>query len=128
MSDLNIITGKITTTAPSSSNAREKRLYVKVFPGDFAMQSPRPKKAKVLVGELLVRYSEREWPEKKNGSLVGDQGFLAGISSLLREVSLINVDDISWPKEQREIKGTLTIRVGSRLAQEILDRGWAYLG
>lgn len=127
MSDLNIITGKITTTAPSSSNAKEKRLYVKVFPGAFTMQAPRPKKAKVLVGELLVRYSEREWPEKKNGSLVGDQGFLAGISSLLKEVNLINVDDISWPKEQREIKATLTIKVGSKLAQEILDRGWAYL-
>ncbi len=120
-----IITGKITTRAPSASNANEKRLYVKIFPGAFTMKAPRPKKAKVLIGELLVRYSSREWPEKKNGPLVGDQGFLSGVAALLKTINLVNVDDISWHEEQRPIKETVTIKIGPLLAKEIVDRGWA---
>lgn len=125
--DISIITGKIVTTAPSSSNAREKKLYIKIFPGQFTMKAPRPKKAKVLVGELLVRYSSREWPEKKNGPLVGDPGFLDGVAALLREISLSNSTDISFAEEQRPIKETITIKVGPKLSQEIIDRGWAHL-
>lgn len=127
MSEISIITGKITTELPSSSNANPKRLYVKVFPGAFYMQAPRPKKAKVLVGELLVRYSGREWPEKKNGPIVGDAGFLSGISRLLADLNLANHDDISWAKDQRPLKETVTIKTGSKLSQEIIDRGWAHL-
>lgn len=127
MTDLNIITGKISTVTPSSSTGNPKKLYVKIFPGAFTMRAPRPKKAKVLSGELLVRYSAREWPEKKNGPLVGDEGFLNGISGLLKEVNLVNVTDISWADEQRDLKETVTIRVGPLLAREILDRGWAHL-
>lgn len=127
MTDLSIITGKITTSTPSSSNANGKKMYVKIFPGVFSMKAPRPKKAKVLTGELLVRYSAREWPIKKNGDLVGDQGFLNGISGLLRETNMINVDDISWSDDQKNIKDTVTIMVGSKLAKEIIDRGWAQL-
>lgn len=91
------------------------------------MQAPRAKKAKVLFGELLVRYSGREWPEKKNGPLVGHEGFLQGISNLLKELKIKNHDELSWAAEQRPIKDTVTIQVGSKLAQEILDRGWATL-
>jgi len=127
MVDTSIITGKITTTTPSSGNANAKRLYVKIFPGAFTMRAPRPKKAKVLMGELLVRYSGREWPEKKNGPLVGDQGFLGGISNMLRGLNLENADDLSWSDDQHLIKETVTIRVGPRLAKEMLDRGMATL-
>lgn len=128
MTDISIITGKITTTTPpKGSSGNTKRLYVKVFPGTFTMRAPRPKKAKILSGELLVRYSGREWPEKKNGPLVGDEGFLAGISGILKELNLVNVADISWAAEQHPIKETVTIRVGAKLAQEMLDRGLAYL-
>ena len=127
MTDLSIITGKITTSTPSSSNANAKKMYVKIFPGVFAMKAPRPKKAKILSGELLIRYSAREWPIKKNGDLVGDIGFLQGVSGILREANLINVDDISWSDEQHNIKDTVTIRVGTKLAKEIIDRGWAQL-
>ena len=81
----------------------------------------------MLSGELLVRYSGREWPIKKNGDLVGDQGFLQGISTLLRTANLVNVEDILWSDNQRVIKDTVTIKVGSKLAQEIIDRGWAQL-
>jgi hypothetical protein len=122
-----IITGKITTKTPTTSNALGKRLYVKIFPGAFTLRAPRPKKAKILSGELLVRYSSREWPEKKNGPLVGDQGFLEGVANLLRDVNLVNVNDLYWPDEQRNLKETITIRVGKDLAQEIIDRGWASL-
>lgn len=127
MTDLSIITGKINTTKAAASNAGSKRLYIKIFPGRFTMKAPRPKKAKILVGELLVRYSAREWPIKKNGPLVGDEGILAGISELLRELNLKNVNDLSWEIEQRDLKDTVTVRVGSLLATEIMSRGWAYL-
>lgn len=127
MIETSIITGKITTATPPRGSGNPKRLYVKVFPGTFTMRAPRPKKAKILSGELLVRYSGREWPEKKNGPLVGDAGFLFGISEILREVNLVNVDDISWSAEQHPIKETVTIRVGAKLAKEMLDRGLAYL-
>jgi hypothetical protein len=127
MTDFSIITGKIITSTPSSSNANAKKMYVKIFPGAFSMKAPRPKKAKTLSGELLIRYSAREWPIKKNGDLVGDLGFLQGISTLLKEANLVNVDDISWSDDQRNIKDTVTVRVGSKLAKEILDRGWAQL-
>lgn len=127
MTDISIITGKITTTTSPKGSNGPKKLYVKVFPGTFSMQAPRAKKAKVLIGELLVRYSGREWPEKKNGPLVGDQGFLSGISGILKEINFVNVNDISWSAEQHPIKETVTIRVGSKLAKEILDRGLAHL-
>ena len=125
MLESSIITGKVTTTVESASNAKARRLYVKIFAGEFSLRPPRPKKAKVLMGELLVRYSGREWPEKKNGPLAGDQGFLDGIANLLKEHNVINAADISWPEEQRPIKETVTIRVGTVLAQEMVDRGWA---
>jgi len=127
MVETSIITGKITTTTPSPGNANTKRLYVKIFPGAFTMKPPRPKKAKVLMGELLVRYSGREWPEKKNGPLVGDQGFLGGIANMLRELNLEHADDITWSDEQHAIKETVTIRVGTKLAREMLARGMASL-
>lgn len=127
MVETSIITGKITTTTPSPANANIKRLYVKIFPGAFTMRPPRPKKAKILMGELLVRYSGREWPEKKNGPLVGDQGFLGGISNMLRELNLEHANDISWSEEQHPMKETVTIRVGTSLAKEMLDRGMASL-
>jgi hypothetical protein len=122
-----IITGKITTTTPSPGNANVRRLYVKIFPGAFTMRPPRPKKAKILMGELLVRYSGREWPEKKNGPLVGDHGFLGGIANMLRDLNLEHADDITWSEEQHSIKETVTIRVGTKLAKEMLDRGMASL-
>ena len=128
MNEISIITGKITTaTPPKGGSGNPKRLYVKVFPGTFTMRAPRPKKAKILYGELLVRYSGREWPEKKNGPLVGDEGFLSGISGILKELNLANVSDISWAAEQHPIKETVTIRVGAKLAKEMLDRGLATL-
>ena len=91
------------------------------------MKAPRPKKAKILSGELLIRYSGREWPIKKNGPLVGNEDFLNGISDLLKEISIQNIKDLSWSTEQRDIKDTVTIAVGSSLAQELIDRGWAHL-
>ena len=120
-----IITGRIQASEPVSNTV--KNLYVKVFTGQFQMKAPRPKKAKVLTGELLLRYSSRQWPEKKNGPMVGNSTVLEGLSLLLKEVNLLNSGDISWSKEQRDIKETVSIRVGPDLAQEILDRGWAVL-
>lgn len=85
------------------------------------------KKAKVLTGELLLRYSSRQWPIKKLGPIVGNQEILDGISNLLKEVNLKHNTDLSYSKEQHDIKETITIQLGKKLAQEILDRGWAKL-
>jgi len=125
MIETSLITGRIHATDPVTNS--NKSLYVKVFTGQFQMKAPRPKKAKVLTGELLLRYSSRQWPEKKNGPLVGNPQVLEGLSLLLKEVNLLNSGDISWSKEQKNIKDTATIRVGPELAQEILNRGWAVL-
>lgn len=127
MMDSSIITGKATTGNPSASTALTKKLYIKIFPGEFTLKPPRPKKAKVLQGELLVRYSGREWPIKKNGPLVGDPGFLQSIINLLSDLDLANAQDISFAEIQQDIKETVTIRVGTALAQELLDRGYVSL-
>ena len=127
MLDTSIITGKAYTGNPSASNSIVKRLYLKIFPGEFWYRAPRVKKAKVYGGELFVRYSNREWPEKKNGPLVGDPGLLSGISDLLKELKLVNVSEIQYAKLQHSLKETLTITVGPNLAKEIVDRGWAKL-
>lgn len=125
MIETSVVTGRIQANNPVSQTP--KSLYVKVFTGQFQMKAPRPKKAKKLTGELLLRYSSRQWPEKKLGPLVGNSEVLEGLSLLLKEVNLQNCSDISWSKEQRSIKDTATINVGAKLAQEILDRGWAIL-
>lgn len=125
MMETSIATGRIQASIPNTNT--QKSLYVKIFTGQFLMKAPRPKKAKVLTGELLLKYSSRQWPEKKNGSMVGNDEVLHGLSLLLKEVNLQYSGDISWSKEQRSIKDTVTIKVGSKLAQEILDRGWAIL-
>jgi len=125
MLEISIITGKAWTGNPSASNAIKKRLYLKIFPGEFWYRAPRAKKAKVYGGELFVRYSSREWPEKKNGPLVGDPGLLSGISDLLREVKLKHADDLIWAKKQQNFKETLTLTVGNNLAREMVDRGFA---
>jgi len=127
MLDTSIITGKAWTGNPSASNSVKKRLYLKLFPGEFWYRAPRAKKAKTYGGELFVRYSGREWPEKKNGPLAGDPGLLLGISDLLKELNLQYASDISWAKVQHELKETLTLTVGPDLAKEIVDRGWARL-
>jgi hypothetical protein len=127
MLDTSIITGKAWTGNPSASNSIKKRLYIKVFPGEFWYRAPRAKKAKIYGGELFVRYSNREWPEKKNGPLAGDPGLLSGISELLRSLNLQYADDLYWAKVQHELKETLTLTAGSELAKEIVDRGWARL-
>jgi len=127
MLESSIITGKAYTGNPSKSNSVQKRLYLKIFPGEFFYKPPRPKKAKVYTGELLVRYSNREWPEKKNGPLVGDPGLLVGIADLLRELKLEYASEIEYAKIQHDIKEVLTLSVGPNLAKEIVDRGWAIL-
>jgi hypothetical protein len=127
MLDTSIITGKAWTGNPSAGNSVKKRLYLKLFPGEFWYRAPRAKKAKTYGGELFVRYSGREWPEKKNGPLAGDPGLLSGISDLLKELNLQYASDISWAKVQHELKETLTLTVGPDLAKEIVDRGWARL-
>jgi hypothetical protein len=121
--ETSIITGKVLTGIPSASNAIQKRLYIKILPGSFWYKAPRPKKAKVHGGELLIRYSAKEWPIKKNGPLLGDLEFLAGIGTLLKEMNLNNVDDLSFASVQHPLKETLTLTVGPKLAKEIIDRG-----
>ena len=127
MLDTTIITGKVYTGQASASNSVSKRLYVKVFPGEFWHRPPRAKKAKVYGGELFVRYSGREWPEKKNGPLLGDEGLLASLGDLLRGVNLVNVEELSYATTQHKLKEVITLSVGPNLAKEIVDRGWARL-
>lgn len=122
-----INTGKILPTGFPAGSAGPKRLYVKVLLGAFTLRPPRLKQAKILLGELLVRYSGREWPEKKNGPLAGDPGFLTGVGLLLAEVGYININDISYAAVQRDLKETITIKVGSDLAKEIVDKGLVYV-
>lgn len=120
-----IITGKLMTQGFGPGATSPKKLYVKIFLGSFTLRPPRLKQAKVLRGELLVKYSGREWPEKKNGPLYGDLGVLSGVSSLLAESSYKNVDDIKYASERdsRPLKDTLTLVVGTKLAKEFIDRG-----
>ena len=125
--ETSIITGKAYTGNPSASNSIVKRLYLKVFPGEFWYRAPRAKKAKIYGGELFVRYSSREWPEKKNGPLAGDPELLVGISELLRELKLQYADEIKYAKVQHLLKETITLTVGPNLAEEIVNRGWARL-
>lgn len=125
MMESSIVTGKVTPTGLRAGASSPKPLYVKLFLGTFTLRPPRQKQAKVLLGELLVRYSGREWPEKKNGSLIGDEGFLSGVGKLLATVSLDNITDISYASVQRELKEIITIKIGSILAKEIVNRGWA---
>lgn len=121
--EISIITGKVFTSKLGAGSPAAKRLYIKIFPGVFWYKPPRPKKAKTYGGELLIRYSSREWPEKKNGPLIGDEGLLNGISTLLLNLNLTNVSDISYAKNQHLLKETITISVGSALAKEMVDRG-----
>jgi len=127
MLDTSIITGKVWTGNKSASNLIQKRLYIKIFSGEVWYKAPRIKKAKVYGGELFVRYSQREWPEKKNGSLVGDTGLLESIAELLSSLNLINASQIGYAKVQHAIKETITLAVGPDLAKELVDRGWATL-
>jgi hypothetical protein len=128
MFESSVFTAKITTSGTGPNSTVSKKLYVKVFPGEFSNRPPRPKKAKKLLGELIIRYSAREWPIKKNGSIVDDPGFLAGLSEILRSHNVINADDIEYRVPQLELRDTISITLGSKLAQEFLDRGWASLG
>jgi hypothetical protein len=125
--DTNIVTGKINLMVKDQANRTEKKIYVKVFTGPFVYAAPTPKKAKILRGELLIRYSTREWPERKLGMPYESETFLSEIAALLRTVDLENVHEISVATDQRDIKNTITIQVKAALAQEILDRGWASL-
>jgi hypothetical protein len=120
---LNIITGKITTESLGVGATSPKKMYIKIFLGAFTLRPPRLKQAKVLLGELLVKYSNREWPEKKHGPLVGDKGVLSGIGQLLLNEGYVHITDISYAQEQRELKETLTLKVGSKLSEEFVKRG-----
>jgi hypothetical protein len=125
MLETSIITGRIPVSVPGTLSTRS--LYVKILTGQFAMRPYRAKKAKVVTGELLIRYSSRQWPSKKLGPIIGNQEILDGISNLLKEVNLHHNKDVSYSVQQREIKDTITITLSAKLAQEILDRGWAHL-
>lgn len=127
MFEFSLFTGKVTTSGTGPNTTVVKKLYIKVFPGEFSFRAPRPKKAKKLIGEFVIRYSAKEWPIKKNGSIVGDPGFLDGISELLRFHNIISATDLSYAKVQHTIRDTVTIRLGDDLTQEILQRGWANL-
>lgn len=127
MIESSLITGKVMPSGFGPGMAGPKPLYIKIFPGAFTLRPPRLKQSKLLLGELLVRYSGREWPEKKNGPLLGDQGVLTGISALLSTLGLTQIYDISYAKSQRELKEHLTIQVGTLLAKEIADRGWVHV-
>lgn len=127
MFETSIITGKVTTSGTGPNTTQSKKLYVKIFAGEFSVRPPTPKKAKVLLGELVIKYSAREWPVKKYGNIIDDPGFLAGIADLLKSQNIINADSLSYSTTQYDMKDSITIKVGTKLAQEILDRGWATL-
>lgn len=127
MNETSIITGKVTTSGRGSGSSVPKKLYIKIFLGEFTHKAPRPKKAKVYAGELLIKYSGREWPEKKNGTLLGDVGLLEGVSLLLSSLNLKNIAEISYSANQYPIKEMLTLKVGPKLAEEIVQQGWAHL-
>lgn len=120
-----IITGKLTTETFGPGSTSPKKLYVKIFLGSFTNRPPRLKQAKVLRGELLIKYSGREWPEKKNGPLHGDPGVLIGVGELLSAEGYSNVNDIKYAsdKDIRPLKDTLTLVIGAKLAKEFIDRG-----
>ena len=125
MFETSIITGKLTTSGTGPNTKIQKRLYVKIFAGEFSNRPPTPKKAKVLLGELVVRYSAREWPAKKYGSLLDDPGFLEGVGLILKGLNITNYNNISYSTTQHDLRDTVTLKVGTKLAQELLDRGMA---
>lgn len=127
MFETSITTGKVTTSGTGPNTTVQKKLYVKIFAGEFSNRPPTPKKAKVLLGELVIKYSSREWPTKKYGNLLDDPGFLEGISHLLKGHSIANADDLSYSSKQYNVRDTITLKVGTKLAQELLDRGMAQL-
>lgn len=127
MFDTSIITGKVTTSGTGPNTSVQKKLYIKIFQGDFSIRPPTPKKAKVLLGELVIKYSAREWPEKKNGTFVDDPGFLQGIIDLLKSLNISNADNVSYSTKQYDLRDSVTLKVGTKLAQELLDRGFAKL-
>jgi hypothetical protein len=127
MFETNITTGKVVTSGDGPNTTVKKKLYVKIFAGEFSVRPPTPKKAKMLLGELIVKYSAREWPEKKYGSLIDDPGFLQGVSDLLKAHNIVNVDGITYSRNQHSIKDTVTFKVQTKLAEELLDRGFAKL-
>ena len=127
MNQSSILTGKVVTSGTGPNSKISKKLYIKMFPGEFSHRAPTPKKAKKLLGELLIRYSAREWPVKKNGSIIDDPGFLEGISELLKEKNVLNCNDLDYANHQHDLRDTITLKLGPKLTQEILDRGWAVL-
>lgn len=127
MFETTITTGKVTTSGTGPNTTVIKKLYVKVFQGEFSNRPPTPKKAKQLLGELVIKYSAREWPVKKNGILLEDPGFLNGISNLLKSHNIQHADNISYSSTQYDFRDSITLKVGTKLAQELLDRGLAKL-
>jgi hypothetical protein len=127
MFETSITTGKVVTSGDGPNTTVKKKLYVKIFAGEFSVRPPTPKKAKVLLGELIVKYSSREWPVKKYGSLIDDPGFLQGIGELLKGHNIVNVDQITYSRDQHDIKDTITLKVQTKLAEELLERGFAKL-
>lgn len=127
MFETSILTGKVTTSGTGPNTEVKKKLYVKIFAGEFSERAPTPKKAKVLLGELVIKYSAREWPIKKYGNLLDDPGFLEGVKDLLRDKNCAHADALKYSSNQYDMKDTITLRVGKELAREILDRGWATL-
>lgn len=125
MLENSLFTGKVTTSGTGPNSTVKKKLYIKAFPGLFSVRPPRLKKKHILLGELIIRYSAREWPIKKNGPLHGDPGFLEGISDILKNFNMKHYSDLTWNTDQYDIRDTVTIRLGSNLAQEFIDRGWA---
>lgn len=127
MFETSIVTGKLTTSGTGPNTSVQKKLYVKIFAGEFSNRPPTPKKAKVLLGELVVKYSAREWPVKKYGDLMDDPGFLEGVGSILKGLNFENYDNLSYSTTQYDMRDTVTLKVGTKLAKEILDRGLASL-